>query len=180
MDLGFSTPVCEWLGLACSPSMSGVLKLMVRHAESIEQLIMPTVTGLGYELVGCEFLSGNGQSTVRVYIDHPNGVTVADCAKTSRQISAVLDVEDPVMGRYLLEVSSPGINRPLFTLAQFAKVTGSKVFVKLRSPVSGRKQWTGILSKVEQEQLQITCEETVLDVPFNDIETAHVCYEKTN
>lgn len=152
---------------------------MVRRVEAIETLIEPTLEQLGLELLGCERCQGDGHGAIlRVYIDHPNGITVDDCAKASRHISAILDVEDAIPGHYNLEVSSPGINRPLFSLAHFAKVVGSKVYVKLHTPEAGRRQWTGMLTQLDGDNLYLDCAEAgEIDVHFNNVEKAHLCAE---
>ena len=106
---------------------------------SLEAIIEPAVTAFGYELLGCESVSaGKGQRLLRVYVDSARGVTIDECAKISRQISAVLDVEDPIKGRYYLEVSSPGIERPLFTVAQCQRYLGQTVSVRLKVAKAGQ------------------------------------------
>ena len=110
---------------------------MSSKLEQLQALLAPVVEALGYECWGVEFLSQGRHSLLRVYIDHANGVLVGDCEKVSRQISGVLDVEDPISSEYTLEVSSPGMDRPLFTLEQFARHAGELVKSKLRSPFEG-------------------------------------------
>ena len=94
-------------------------------------LIQPAVEGLGYEFVGAELVGQGKESILRVYIDTDAGVLVGDCTKVSHQISGVLDVEDPISGQYNLEVSSPGIERPLFTLEHFERFKGKVVKLEL-------------------------------------------------
>ena len=102
--------------------------------EQLQALLAPVVEALGYECWGLEYMSQGRHSLLRIYIDHANGVLVEDCEKVSRQVSGVLDVEDPISSEYTLEVSSPGMDRPLFTLELFAKHAGELVKIKLCSP----------------------------------------------
>ncbi len=95
--------------------------------ERLAQLI----GAMGYELVGCEHVPQGRQMLFRIYIDSAKGVTVDDCSQVSRQVSAMLDVEDPFQGRYVLEVSSPGIDRPLFEIEHYQKYVGKRVKVRL-------------------------------------------------
>ena len=118
---------------------------MQRQHERLRALLEPAVTALGYELVGVEYFPQGSGSMVRVYIDSPDGITVDDCERVSHQVSGVLDVEDPVRGGYTLEVSSPGVDRPLYTPEDFSRFAGERVRVRLDVPVQGRRNITGIL-----------------------------------
>ena len=102
---------------------------MTKQEQRLTELLSPTVEAAGFELLGCEFVPAGRHSTLRLFIDHPDGVTVDHCAVVSREVGAILDVEDPIQNEYNLEVSSPGLDRPLFTPAHFAKVVGQKVEV---------------------------------------------------
>ena len=114
----------------------------------ITELIGTTVQALGLELWGVELLQQGRYSLLRVYIEREEGVTIEDCEKVSRQVSALLDVEDPIAGEYTLEVSSPGVDRPLFSVEQYAKYVGSEVNLKLRRAVDGRRKFKGQIIKV--------------------------------
>jgi ribosome maturation factor RimP len=143
----------------------------------LQTLIEPAVTALGYELWGCEWVgAGKNQRLLRVYVDSENGVNVDDCSKISRQISAILDVEDPIEGRYLLEVSSPGIDRPLFTVAQCRRYIGQMVSARLRVPVLGRRNFKGTLEFAEGERIILRLEDNqeTLDLAWRDVEKAHL------
>ncbi len=118
---------------------------MRRRHERLTLLIEPCVTVLGYELVGLEYAPGGDGGLLRVYIDSPAGITVDDCERVSHQVSGVLDVEDPIRGSYTLEVSSPGLDRPLFTPEHFERFAGETVRVRLDAPVQGRRKITGVL-----------------------------------
>ena len=111
---------------------------------------------------------------LRVYIDKEGGVLVDDCAIVSRQISGVLDVEDPIAVEYTLEVSSPGMERPLFTLEQFAKYAGEQVKIKLRSPFEGRRNFQGLLKGVEEQDVIVQADEHEYLLPVDSIEKANI------
>jgi len=139
------------------------------------ELIEPAVTGLGYEFVGAELL-GQGKATVlRVYIDAEKGILVGDCSKVSHQISGVLDVEDPINGQYALEVSSPGLERPLFTLEHFTKFVGSVVKLELRqSTLEGQRKFTGDIIEVVNDTVHLHVDEEEVEIPFALIKKARL------
>ncbi|MDR2011795.1 MAG: ribosome maturation factor RimP [Rhodanobacter sp.] len=118
--------------------------------EELTGLLEPAIGDLGLELVGIEFGPGAGGSLLRVYIDaSERGVTIDDCERASREISALLDVNDPVAGRYTLEVSSPGLERPLFTPEHFARFSGAVAKVVVNLPIDGRRRFQGTIQSVE-------------------------------
>lgn len=119
--------------------------MMSSRERRICDLLEPSVAALGYELVGAELEPSDGQSVLRVYIDHDAGITVGDCERASRQIGAVLDVEDPIPETYVLEVSSPGIDRPLFSEDHFVRFAGHAVRLRTTEPMDGKRRWTGRL-----------------------------------
>ncbi len=122
----------------------------------LNELLAPTIADLGLELVGIEFSPNSGSSLLRVYIDEPErGVTIEDCERVSREISALLDVNDPVSGRYTLEVSSPGLERPLFTLEHFARFVGEPAKVSVNLPLDGRRRFQGRILAVEGDRIVI-------------------------
>ena len=123
---------------------------------------------------GVEYISQGRHSLLRVYIDHPNGILVEDCEAVSRQVSGVLDVEDPITNEYTLEVSSPGMDRPLFTLEQFAAHAGEQVKVKLRSPFEGRRNFQGLLRGVEDQDVVVQVDEHEYLLPIEMIDKANV------
>ncbi|OZI14818.1 ribosome maturation factor RimP [Sodalis-like symbiont of Philaenus spumarius] len=123
--------------------------------KKLTEMITAPAQALGFELVGIEFIRGR-QSTLRIYIDSDEGITVDDCADVSHQVSAVLDVEDPISVAYSLEVSSPGLDRPLFTAAHYRQFTGSDVSVVLRIAVQNRRKWQGIIKAVDDEMITVT------------------------
>jgi len=146
---------------------------MARANARLEQMIRPAIEALGFELVGVEQVSQGRHSMLRIYIDHDEGITVDHCAEVSRQVGAIFDVEDPIHGEYTLEVSSPGVDRPLFTLEQFAKFIGQRVDVKLHLPIEGRRHFKGELLSVEGDELTIELgDEESLTCTMDDIDKA--------
>ena len=148
--------------------------LMYRQNQVLLDLLEPEVVALGYELLGIELNQNGNGSVLRVYIDKPDGIVVEDCVRVSHQIAGVLDVEDPVHGNYELEVSSPGLDRPLFTIEQIKKFIGETVKLKLYEKHNGRKRFVGILSSVNDEDIVINCEDEEYNVPFRLIERARL------
>lgn len=136
--------------------------------------VTPVAEALGYELWGIEYLSHGKQSVVRIYIDSPNGVDVDDCAKVSRQVSGIFDVEDPIMGEYTLEVSSPGMDRPLFTLEQFRQYVGEQVKVRLRTSFEGRRKFSGRMTGIEGDDVVVAVDDTEYLLPFDLIDKANI------
>jgi len=146
------------------------MALTVPH---IDELLQPGAETLGYELVAVE-LSGGDTSIVRVYIDSPNGVTVTDCSKASRQFSAILDVADPIANRYTLEVSSPGMDRPLAKPEHFKKVVGSDVKIKMTVLVNGRRRFTGKLVEANDEFAVVEVDGEQTELFYDEMDRARL------
>jgi ribosome maturation factor RimP len=119
----------------------------------LQQLLAPVVSALGYELLGIERNQSGRHCLLRVYIDQDIGITIEDCEKVSHQVSGVLDVEDPIKGAYTLEVSSPGLDRPLFTRAHFERFVGHDIKVRLHKPLNNRRIFTGLLHSLVADDL---------------------------
>lgn len=147
---------------------------MSSKLEQLQALLAPVIEALGYECWGLEFLSQGRHSLLRIYIDHTGGILVEDCEKVSRQVSSVLDVEDPISNEYTLEVSSPGMDRPLFTLEQFAKHAGELVKIKLRSPYEGRRNFQGPLRGVEEQDVVVLVDDHEYLLPIDLIDKANI------
>ncbi len=147
---------------------------MSSKLEQLQAILAPVVESLGYQCWGIEFISQGRHSLLRVYIDHANGILVDDCETVSRQVSAVLDVEDPISSEYTLEVSSPGVDRPLFTLEQFAAHAGEQVTIKLRTPFDGRRNFQGLLRGVEEQDVVVLVEEHEFLLPIDAIDKANI------
>ena len=127
--------------------------------QALAQRFTEVLADLGLECIGVEFTPSQGQSTLRVFLDtEGREINVEDCEAASREISAMLDVEDPIPGHYVLEVSSPGIDRPLFNAAQFAKVAGTEVKILLKAPMEGRRRLRGKVISVEGERISLEAE----------------------
>lgn len=119
--------------------------MMSSRERRICDLLEPSVSGLGYELVGVELGQSEARPVLRVFIDHDAGITIGDCETASRQIGAVLDVEAPVPDSYVLEVSSPGLDRPLLGADHFVRFAGRPARLRTTEPVDGRRGWKGLL-----------------------------------
>lgn len=142
--------------------------------ERLIALIEPLVGRLGYELVEVEYGAGHGGGTLRVFIDAAAGIGVDDCERVSREISALLDVEDPIPGAYTLEVSSPGFDRVLRTREHFGRFVGSRVFVELKEPRAGRRRYTGQLLEVDAGGIALAVDKERVAVTFAEIGKARL------
>jgi ribosome maturation factor RimP len=148
---------------------------MTGKAEEIRDMLAPTVAALGFELLGVEYAPSTGNSLVRLYIEVPDRpVGIEDCEAVSREVSALLDVEDPIPGEYNLEVSSPGIDRPLFGAAQFARFVGEQAKLSLRIPQEGRRRLQGRIARVEGNTVVIAEEKAEYAVAEANIEKARL------
>lgn len=140
----------------------------------LTELLAPVVEAMGFIFWGLEYSAQGKHSLLRVYIDHADGITVDHCAAVSHQISSVLDVEDPISQEYTLEVSSPGMDRPLFTLGQFQQYANHIIEMRLRMPFDGRRKFKGQLIGVEQEEVVLFVDGHEYLLPIELIEKAHV------
>lgn len=142
----------------------------------LEELIRPVVEGLGFEFWGMEYLAKGKDSVLRIFIDTDaeKGIDVEDCAQVSRQVSAILDVEDPISGEYNLEVSSPGMDRPLYELSQYQRFIGSVVALRLRVPFDGRRKFKGQLTGVEGDEIVLLVDNEEYLLPIELIEKANI------
>ena len=123
--------------------------------KQLHAMLESPVVATGFELVGLEFVRAGQHSTLRIFIDHENGITVDDCAEVSRQVSAVMDVEDPITVAYNLEVSSPGLDRPLFKAEHYQRFIGSEVNIVLKIAMQNRRKWKGEILSVVGETVTI-------------------------
>lgn len=144
-------------------------------SQELEQLLGPVVQRAGLELWGLEYAPQSGTSLLRIYLDHPERpVTIEDCEQVSREISALLDVHDPISGEYALEVSSPGVDRPLFHAAQYARHVGVEVKLETLLPISGRRRFRGILSAVEGDTITLVVDALPHTLAIRDIAKARI------
>jgi ribosome maturation factor RimP len=139
-------------------------------------LLEPPVQALGYELVDLEARIG-GNGLLRVYIDRADGVGLDDCERVSRQLSAFLDVEEPLPGSYALEVSSPGLDRPLRTAEHFERFAGHEAKIRLDVPLEGRRNFKGKLCGVEEAEIVIAVDGQTWRLPLADVASAHLVPE---
>jgi ribosome maturation factor RimP len=142
----------------------------------IEQLINPTIEGMGYDLWGCEYLAQGKHSVLRIYIDKKDGIGLEDCENVSRQVSAILDVEDPITGNYSLEVSSPGIPRPLFRSSQYQHYVGLDVQIKLFKPVLAKRKFIGNILSVDENILSLMIDNKPQIFLFSNIVKANLTF----
>lgn len=143
--------------------------------DELKRLLEPTVEGLGYELSDLELRVGGKDGVVRVFIDRdPDGVGLEDCEAVSRQISALLDAEDPIPGHYALEVSSPGLDRRLTKVEHYRRFMGENVRVKLRFPLDGRRNYSGELKAANEENIEVEVDGTSHRLPIATIESARL------
>jgi ribosome maturation factor RimP len=138
---------------------------MVSSAK-LTRLLQPLIEGLGYEFVGIEHSSNPKKPAVVIYIDRTEGIAIEDCETVSREVAALLDVEDPIPGHYTLEVSSPGLDRPLFTAEQYARFAGEMAAVTVYAPVDGRRKFKGPILGAGENTITIDQDgvEVVLDL----------------
>lgn len=140
----------------------------------LREMLAPGVRALGFELVDVELVGPPRHPTVRVYIDSPRGVSVDDCAEVSHQLSAILDVEDPIPGSYTLEVSSPGLDRPLLTPEDFRRFRGEVVRLRTLAPVDGRRNFKGVIVEVAADHVVLEADSERFDLAFDVIERARL------
>ncbi|RLA24633.1 MAG: ribosome maturation factor RimP [Gammaproteobacteria bacterium] len=150
---------------------------MRQAPENLLKLIQPVVEGLGFEFVGADFSGRPGQGVLRIFIDIEKGIDVDDCAAVSRQLSSLFDVEDPIPGNYQLEVSSPGLERPLYTLEHFERFKEQLVAIKLSFPLQERRNVKGMLLGVEEDKVVVNMDGEVFNIPFQMIVKAHLTPE---
>ena len=142
--------------------------------QTLTTMLLPAVEACGFELWGLEFFPQAKRSVLRIYIDSPEGVTVEGCSKVSHQASGILDVEDPIAGEYMLEVSSPGWDRPLFMLAHYQRFVGSEVSLRLVAPINGRRRFKGAITAVADNVVELLVEGQAIKIPFSQIDKANL------
>jgi ribosome maturation factor RimP len=143
-------------------------------SNRLVNLLQPLVEELGYEFVGLEHSSNPKNAVLRIYIDQDSGIDLDDCGTVSREVAALLDVEDPISGRYSLEISSPGLDRPLFTPEQFARFAGEEVKVTLFAPEDGRRRFRGHILAVRDEEIQLDVGDEEVTLIFSNIAKARL------
>ena len=151
---------------------------MHRAPPQIAELVRGAVEAIGYELIGVEYLSrAKAGHLLRIYIDSEHGVTLDDCQRVSHQVSGVLDVEDPIRSAYALEVSSPGLDRPLFEKAHFERFVGQVVRVKLNQALNGRSNYKGVIDSVQGDDIVLKVDGESVRFPFGQVASARLVPE---
>jgi ribosome maturation factor RimP len=150
---------------------------MRRDQTHLWELFEPVVDGMGFDLIEIEHYPNPKHGVLRLYIDKEGGVNVTDCSSVSRQISALIDVEDPVSGQFNLEVSSPGTDRPLRRLKDFKRFTGSLVKLKTVMPLEGQRNFKGRMLEVSEEVVVLETDTEELNIPMSAIEKARIVPE---
>ncbi len=151
-----------------------------KHKELLEKLnllLESVIQDLGYELLDIEYLMERGRWVLRIYIDTEGGVSLNDCVLVTKEISPILDVEDPIENSYVLEVSSPGLNRPLTKEKHFLWAIGKKVKIRTEEPVEGRKNFTGLLEDYKDGTAYVNVDGKLFSLSFENIEKANLVYE---
>lgn len=143
--------------------------------DKLVALVKPIVSGLNYELYHLEFVKEGNENYLRIYIDkETGGISLEDCEKVSRAVSEMLDVEDPIVEAYYLEVSSPGIDRTLYTEEHLQKYVGSKILVKLSGLLDGKKKYEGELIAFNSEELNINSEGHEVSIPRSKVSSVNL------
>jgi ribosome maturation factor RimP len=142
--------------------------------DKLTELIAPVVQDIGYVFWGLEYQVRKADALLRIYIDHENGISVDDCATVSHEVSGVLDVEEPITLAYILEVSSPGMDRILFNAEQFSQFIGEGVKIKLNQMVDGRRKIKGQIAAVDGQKITIDSEDEQITIEFDKIMRARI------
>ena len=145
--------------------------------ERVQALLEPLVESLGYELVCLELLGSGSNALLRLYIDGPQGIGLEDCERVSREVSATMDVANPISGSYRLEVSSPGLDRPLAKPEHFQRYAGRQAKVQMRMPIEGRRRFAGRLLGLEQDEIVIEVDGSSFRLPLEQVEKARLVPE---
>ena len=151
---------------------------MKLDSDGLESLFAPIVQGLGFSLWGVALRSSQYHALVRIFIDHDDGITVDNCSEVSHQLSGILDVEDPISVAYTLEVSSPGLERPLMKLEHFQQYVGHTIKVRLSWAVQERKNFLGTLAKIDDEDITMEVDGEIIEFPLNAVKRANLIYSE--
>lgn len=141
--------------------------------EKIYQLVRPVAEELQYELYHIEYVKENGEYYLRIYIDKDGGISLTDCEKVSRRVSDIMDEEDPIPVAYYLEVSSPGLNRGLYTEAHYVMQIGKEVLIRFKKSFEGKKNVKGILREVKEDSIVVEAE-NLITIPKDKIKSANL------
>ena len=151
---------------------------MKLDSDGLEELFAPIVQGLGFELWGVQLRTSENHAHLKIFIDHDDGISVDNCSNVSHQLSGILDVEDPISVGYTLEVSSPGLDRPLIKRAHFEKYLGKEIKVRLGWVVKERRNFLGTLTKLDEEDITMMVDGELIEFPFNAVKRANLIYSE--
>ena len=150
---------------------------MYRQNRQLVELLDPVIQALGYEMLGVEHLTRGHESLLRIYIDNESGINLDDCERVSHQVSGLLDVHEPIKGSYTLEISSPGFDRPLFTLEHFRRYIGHPVRIQLHEMTAGHRKLTGMITAVHGDSVAVNVEGADYLVRADNIDKARLVPE---
>lgn len=157
---------------------------MSKRIDALQEMLQPSVEALGFDLWGIDFKSQGKHSVLRIYIESEAGITVDNCAAVSHQVSGILDVEDPISGEYTLEVSSPGADRPLFSVDQYQQYIGEQVSLRLLTPMNKQRKFKGSIKEVlnaedvDSAVLVLSLEnDELIEMLFSNIDIANIEYQ---
>ena len=153
---------------------------MKLDSDGLTALFAPIVEGLGFILWGVDYRHSQHHALVKIYIDHEDGITVDNCSEVSHQISGILDVEDPISVAYTLEVSSPGVERPLMKQEHYQMYVGQDIKVRLSWAINERKNYLGTLTQVGDEDITVKVDGELFELPLNAVKRANLIYSETN
>lgn len=146
-------------------------------AQEVSDIIAPVLEDMGFELVDVEYVSKHGRWVLRLFIDREGGVTIDDCARVSREIGDIIDVRDIVDHEYVLEVSSPGIDRPLKKKKDFQGAAGRRVKLRTTHPREGRRNYEGVLDRVEGDTITLLVDGAEISLSIEEVEKANLVYD---
>ena len=147
---------------------------MRKNQNHLWELFEPVVNGMGYELIEIEYQPNPKYGVLRLYIDSEQGIDIDDCSEVSHQISALIDVEDPLPGKFNLEISSPGLDRPLRKLEDFEKFAGQRAQVKTAMPLDGQRNFKGRLAGIDNDVLLLECDDKLVRLAVSAIDKARL------
>jgi ribosome maturation factor RimP len=151
--------------------------MTIQAVKEVSLLIEPILDEMQIELVDVEYLSEAGRWILRIYVDRQGGITLDDCARVSREIGDLIDVKDLFRQSYILEVSSPGLNRPLKKEKDFVDVIGKNVKIRMAAPLDGRRNFKGNLQSFEDGVLCLNIKDDLFLLPYGGIEKANLAYD---
>ena len=141
--------------------------------NEIYEMVNPIAEELNYDIYHIEYVKENGEFYLRIYIEKDGGITLSDCEALSRRVSDLMDEKDPIKDPYFLEVSSPGLNRTLFTENHYKRFIGREVMVRFTKSIDGKKNVKGILKEVNDDSIVVEAE-NLMNIPKDKIKSANI------